>query len=36
MPSLWEGIRVEQLWMRGEPVELTASHGDERPMLRSA
>jgi trehalose/maltose hydrolase-like predicted phosphorylase len=36
MPSLWDGIRVERLWMRGEPVELTATHGDERPGMRRA
>jgi trehalose/maltose hydrolase-like predicted phosphorylase len=36
MPSLWKGIHVERLRMRGEPVELTAEHGDERPTLRRA
>jgi hypothetical protein len=28
MPSLWEGIEVERVWVRGRPVSLSARHGD--------
>jgi trehalose/maltose hydrolase-like predicted phosphorylase len=34
MPSLWEGVRVERIFARGEPMELLARQGDERPILR--
>lgn len=34
MPASWEAVRVERAWMRGEPVELLAVHGDERPRVR--
>jgi protein-glucosylgalactosylhydroxylysine glucosidase len=33
MPSLWDGVHVQRLWIRGEPMELSAEHGDERPRL---
>jgi hypothetical protein len=27
MPDLWEGIDVERVWVRGQPMRLTATHG---------
>jgi trehalose/maltose hydrolase-like predicted phosphorylase len=27
MPSLWEGIEVERIWVRGRPARLVARHG---------
>ena len=33
MPSIWEGVRVERIWARGEQMELVARHGDKRPAL---
>jgi hypothetical protein len=33
MPSLWEGIEVERLWLRGEAIHLSARNGDERARL---
>jgi protein-glucosylgalactosylhydroxylysine glucosidase len=28
MPSLWEGLEVDRVWVRGRPVSLSARHGD--------
>jgi len=34
MPSGWEGITVERLWLRGRPASLSAWHGDQRAQLQ--
>jgi Glycosyl hydrolase family 65 central catalytic domain len=34
MPALWDAVHVERVWIRGQPMRLTAEHGDERPTLR--
>jgi protein-glucosylgalactosylhydroxylysine glucosidase len=28
MPDLWDGIEVERIWVRGQPVGLSARHGE--------
>lgn len=33
LPEGWQGIEVEQLWIRDQPVRLSAYHGDERARL---
>jgi hypothetical protein len=33
MPSLWEGIEVERIWIRGRPMQLLARHGQERAAI---
>jgi trehalose/maltose hydrolase-like predicted phosphorylase len=33
MPSLWDGVAVERVWIRGKPMRLLARHGDERVCL---
>jgi hypothetical protein len=33
MPSLWDGVEVERIWVRGEPARLVAHHGDERARI---
>jgi hypothetical protein len=33
LPSGWEAIEVERLWVRGRPARLLARHGDERSRL---
>ncbi len=33
MPSGWEGIEVERIWVRNRPARLAAFHGDERATL---
>jgi hypothetical protein len=35
LPEGWNAIRVERLWIRGEPTRLTAEHGAERANLQS-
>lgn len=34
LPTGWDAIEVEQLWVRGRPARLTASHGAERAILQ--
>ena len=34
MPEGWEGITVEQIWVRGQPAELSACHGDAHATIR--
>ena len=33
MPSLWDSVEVERLWIRGAPIGLRARHGAERAEL---
>jgi hypothetical protein len=33
MPSAWEGVSVERLWVHGRPMSLQARHGDPRATL---
>ena len=33
MPEGWEGIAVERIWVRGQPAELMAHHGDARATI---
>jgi protein-glucosylgalactosylhydroxylysine glucosidase len=33
MPEGWEGIAVERIWVRGQPAELMARHGDARATI---
>jgi len=33
MPTGWDGVRIERLWVRGRPAALHAKHGDERARL---
>jgi hypothetical protein len=33
MPELWEGVEVDQIWVRGRPARLTARHGDKRASI---
>ena len=35
LPEGWNAIRVERLWIRGEPTRLAAEHGAERANLQS-
>ena len=36
MPDAWDGIEVERLWVRGNPMSLEARHGDARARLTPA
>lgn len=33
MPSGWQGIKVERIWIRGRPACLTAHHGDPHAQI---
>jgi len=33
MPTLWEGVEVERIWVRGKLARLVARHGDNRATL---
>ena len=33
MPSAWEGIEVDRLWVHGRPITLQAMHGSDRATL---
>ncbi len=33
MPSAWEGIEVDRVWVRGKPMSLQAKHGSDRASL---
>lgn len=33
MPSGWEGIEVERIWVHGHPARLSARHGDTRAVI---
>ncbi len=34
MPAGWDGIAVERIWVRGQPAEMVARHGDARASIR--
>ena len=34
MPEGWDGIAVERIWVRGQPAELVAHHGDAGATIR--
>ena len=36
MPSAWEGIEVERIWVRGAPARLTARQGDAKARIEQA
>jgi hypothetical protein len=36
LPTGWEAIEVERVWVRGQPMRLVARHGDERASLTPA
>jgi hypothetical protein len=33
MPSGWDGIEAERIWVRGRPARLSARHGDESATI---
>lgn len=33
LPTGWEGIRVERIWVRGRPARLVANHGDRHAQI---
>jgi hypothetical protein len=33
MPTLWDGIEVERVWIRGQAASLHAAHGDSRATI---
>jgi hypothetical protein len=33
MPSLWDGVQIDRVWVHGRPHQLAALHGDERARI---
>jgi protein-glucosylgalactosylhydroxylysine glucosidase len=34
MPTGWDGVEVERIWVRGRPARLSAHHGDKKAQIR--